>query len=166
MGLTAIDGLPMGTHTGALDPGVVLYLMDELGMDARDRAASLPRVRAPRRVGRVLRHANAARLQRPACGFRDHVFCYRISRELGSLAAALSGIGALVFTGGIGEHATPVRERVLRAAAWLGLDLDAAADARHGPRLTAAASRASAWAIPTDEALMIARHVQAMLAAR
>jgi acetate kinase len=90
----------------------------------------------------------------------------RMSRELGSLAAALSGIDALVFTGGIGEHGAPVRERVLRAAVWLGLDLDAVANARHGPRLTAAASRASAWAIPTDEALMIARHVQAVLAAR
>ena len=167
MGLTAIDGLPMGTRTGTLDPGVVLYLMDELKMDARAIERLLYHESGLLGVSGVssdMRTLLAS--DDPRAVFAIALFCYRIGRELGSLAAALSGLDALVFTGGIGEHAAPVRERVLRAAAWLGLELDAAANARHGPRLTAAASRASAWAIPTDEELMIARHVQAVLAAR
>ncbi|MOA40613.1 Acetate kinase [compost metagenome] len=86
------------------------------------------------------------------------LFVYRIGRELGSLAAALGGLDALVFTAGIGEHAAPIRERVCRAAAWLGLQLDAAANTAGGPRISASSSPVSAWVIPTNEELMIARH--------
>ena len=100
----------------------------------------------------------------PRAAFAVELFVYRIGRELGSLAAALGGLDALVFTGGIGEHAAPIRERVLRAAAWLGVELDAAANATHGPRLTTAGSCTRAWAIPTDKELMIARHTRAVLA--
>jgi acetate kinase len=94
----------------------------------------------------------------PAAANAVDLFCYRISRELGSLAAALGGLDAIVFTGGIGEHAPPVRERVCRAAAWLGISLDAAANARHGPRISTADSTVAVWVIPTNEELMIATH--------
>ena len=91
------------------------------------------------------------------------LFCYRIGRELGSLAAALAGLDALVFTAGIGEHAAPVRDAVCRGAAWLGVELDAEANARGGPRISTPGSRVAAWVIPTDEELMIARHTRALL---
>ena len=93
------------------------------------------------------------------------LFVYRIGRELGSLAAAMGGLDALVFTAGIGEHAPAIRERVCREAAWLGLDFDAAANGAGGPRISTAGSRVSAWVIPTDEELMIARHARQRVAA-
>jgi acetate kinase len=91
------------------------------------------------------------------------LFCYRIGRELGSLAAALGGLDAIVFTAGIGERAAPVREAVCRDAAWLGVALDCVANARHGPRISTPESRVAVWVIATDEELMIAQHVRALL---
>jgi len=93
------------------------------------------------------------------------LYVYRIRRELGSLAAALGGLDAVVFTGGIGENATAIRERVCRDAAWLGVELDAAANGKGGPRISTGGSRVSAWVIPTNEELMIARHTRALLGA-
>jgi acetate kinase len=93
------------------------------------------------------------------------VFVYRIGRELGSLAAALGGLDAIVFTGGIGENSRSLRARVCRDAAWLGVEFDAAANEANGPRISAAGSRVSAWAIPTNEELMIARHTRRLLGA-
>jgi acetate kinase len=93
------------------------------------------------------------------------LFVYRIGRELGSLAAALGGLDAIVFTAGIGENSAVVRERVCRDARWLGLDLDSTANDAAGPRISTAASRVSAWVIPTNEELMIARHTRALIAA-
>ena len=95
---------------------------------------------------------------RPAAAEAVDLFCYRISRELGSLTAALGGLDAIVFTAGIGEFAAPVRERVCRAAAWLGVSLDASANAQQGPRINDAQSAVDVWVIPTNEELMIARH--------
>src|SRR6185295_1461136 len=91
------------------------------------------------------------------------LYLYRIRRELGSLAAALGGLDAVVFTAGIGENAAIIRERVCRDAAWLGLDLDAAASGATGARISGPTSRVSAWVIPTNEELMIARHTRALL---
>ena len=88
------------------------------------------------------------------------LFVYRISRELGSLTAALGGLDVLVFTGGIGENSAPIRDRICRAAHWLGLEFDEEANAAGGPRISGAGSRVSAWVIPTNEELMIARHTQ------
>jgi len=166
MGFTAVEGLPMGTRSGSLDPGVVLYMIDELGMDARAIEKLLYTRSGLLGVSGVssdMRTLLAS--EDPRARFAVELFVYRIGRELGSLAAALGGLDALVFTGGIGEHAATIRERVLREAAWLGVELDAAANAAHGPRLSTPASRVSAWAIPTDEELMIARHTYALLAA-
>jgi len=94
----------------------------------------------------------------PAAAEAVDLFCYRISRELGSLAAALGGLDAIVFTAGIGEYAAPVRERVCRAAAWLGVSLDPQANAKHGPLISDPQSAVGVWVIPTNEELMIARH--------
>jgi acetate kinase len=91
------------------------------------------------------------------------LFCYRIGRELGSLAAALGGLDAIVFTAGIGEHAVPIRERVCRDASWFGLTFDPVANARHGPRISGLDSRVAAWVIATDEERMIAGHARDML---
>ena len=100
----------------------------------------------------------------PRAAFAVELFCYRIVRELGSLASALGGLDALVFTGGIGEHAAPVRAKIVEGARWLGLALDAAANTADGPRI-APPGPVRAWVIPTNEELMIARHTHALLGA-
>ncbi len=105
-------------------------------------------------------------LPRATCSTRWWHFVYRIGRELGSLAASLGGMDALVFTAGIGENAAEIRRRVCEDAAWLGVDLDEGANATGGPRITRANSRASAWVIPTDEDLMIARHAWTLMNAQ
>jgi acetate kinase len=159
MGFTALDGLPMGTRTGALDPGVLLHLMRERAMSL-DAVTELLYKRSGllgmSGVSSDVRDLLASDAPRAALAL--DVFVYRIGRELGSLAAALGGLDALVFTGGIGEHAASIRARVSRDAAWLGIALDEAANERGGPCISAPASRASAWVIPTNEELMIARH--------
>jgi acetate kinase len=167
MGFTAVDGLPMGTRCGSLDPGVILYLMDELGMDARAiekliyQQSGLLGVSGLSSDMRELLDSDD-----PRARLAIDLYGYRIARELGSLAAAAQGLDALVFTAGIGEHAPLIRERVCRSAAWLGIELDAAANRAGGPRISTAASPVAVWVIPTNEELMIARHtLQAVAAA-
>jgi len=167
MGFTAADGLPMGTRCGSLDPGVVLYLIDELGMDTRAvedliyRQSGLLGVSGISSDMRVLLESSDPRAKAAV-----DLFVYRIGRELGSLAAALGGLDAIVFTAGIGENSAVLRERVLREAAWLGVALDRAANEGKGPCISAGGSRVSAWVIPTDEELMIARHTRDILGVR
>jgi acetate kinase len=164
MGFTAADGLPMGTRCGNLDPGVILYLLDELKMDARAiekliyQQSGLLGMSGISSDMRTL-EASAA----PEAKAAIDVFIYRIGRELGSLAAALGGLDAIVFTAGIGENSRSLRERVCPDAAWLGIEFDAAANERNGPRISTAASRVSAWVIPTNEELMIARHTRRLI---
>ena len=155
----------MGTRCGALDPGVILYLMDERGMNARSIEKLLYSQSGLLGVSGVSSDMRVL-LESPAPGARLAVdlFVYRIGRELGSLAAALGGLDAIIFTAGIGEHAAAVRERVCRQAAWLGVELDDSANAKHGPRISTATSRTAAWVIPTNEELMIARHTRDLLA--
>ena len=141
----------------------VLYLMDELGMDVRAVEAMLYKESGLLGVSGVssdMRTLLAS--DEPRAKFAVELFCYRLGRELGSMAAALGGLDALVFTGGIGEHAAPIRARVVEAARWLGLTLDPAANAAHGPRISAPGA-ARAWVVPTNEELMIARHTQVLL---
>ena len=164
MGFTAVDGLPMGTRCGNLDPGVVLFLIDYLKMDARAiedliyKQSGLLGVSGISSDMRTLLDSDDARAR-----FAVDLFVYRIGRELGSLAAATEGVDALVFTAGIGEHSALIRERVCRAARWLGVDLEPAANAAGGPRISTAGSKVSAWVIPTNEELMIARHTRAVV---
>jgi acetate kinase len=165
MGFTAVDGLPMGTRTGALDPGLVLYLLQEHGFDAARlqhflyHEAGLLGVSG---ISNDMRHLLAS--PRREAAEAVEVFCYAIAKQLGALAMAMGGLDALVFTAGIGERAVLVREKVCRAAGWLGLTLDADANARHGPRISTPDSAISAWVIPTNEELMIAMHTRDVLA--
>jgi acetate kinase len=165
MGFTALDGLPMGTRSGALDPGVLLYLMDERGMDARAIEKLLYYQSGLLGVSGI--SSDMRRLltsDDPRAKLAVDLFVYRIRRELGSLAAALGGLDALVFTAGIGEHSGTIRERVCQDAAWLGVELDEAANRQGGPRISTKNSRVSAWVIPTNEELMIARHTRRLVA--
>jgi len=167
MGLTALDGLVMGTRCGAIDPGVLLYLMDEHGMDARALENLLYLRSGLLGVSGVSSDMRALLASDdPHAREAVDLFVYRIGRELGSMAAALGGLDALIFTGGIGENAAPIRARVCRDAAWLGVALDEAANARGGPRLSSGDSRVSAFVVATDENRMIARHTASVLRLR
>jgi len=166
MGFTAADGLPMGTRCGSLDPGVVLYLMDELAMDARAIEKLIYQQSGLLGVSGISSDMRTLEASAdPAAKAAIDLFVYRIGRELGSLAAALAGLDAIVFTGGIGENSVRLRERVCEDAAWLGVELDRAANDARGPRISTAQSRVVAWVIPTDEELMIARHTRRALGA-
>ena len=166
MGFTAVDGLPMGTRCGAIDPGVILYLMDQRGMDARAiekliyNQSGLLGVSGISSDMRTLLASDEVRAK-----LAVDLYVYRIRRELGSLAAALGGLDAVVFTAGIGENAAAIRERVCRDAAWLGVTFDAATNGQGGPRINVDGSRTSAWVVPTNEELMIARHTRSLLEA-
>ena len=166
MGFTALDGLVMGTRTGSIDPGVVLYLMDQHHMDARAIEKMLYRESGLLGVSGISQDmrellASGEREAREAVD----LFCYRLVRETGALAAALGGLDALVFTGGIGEHAAPIRERACRALAWLGLELDIAANAAGATRISTPTSRVTALALPTNEEWIIARHTARLVEA-
>ena len=159
MGFTAVDGLPMGTRCGSLDPGVILYLMTELGMDAHAIEAMLYKESGLLGISGVssdMRTLLAS--DHPEAQFALDVLVHRIGRELGALAATMQGLDALVFTAGIGEHSAAIRARICREAAWLGLELDAEANERGEGCISAPGSKVSAWVIPTNEELMIARH--------
>jgi acetate kinase len=164
MSFTALDGLPMGTRPGALDPGVVLYLLTEGKMDVAavtDLLYHRSGLLGMSGISSDMRELLAS----PSATARAAIemFVYRIGRELGSLAAALGGLDALVFTAGIGEHAVSIRAGVCEAAAWLGLRLDHEANTRGGPRISAQNSGVSAWVIPTNEELMIAEHTRTLV---
>jgi acetate kinase len=165
MGMTALDGLVMGTRTGAIDPGVLLYLMRERGMhepalsDLLYKQSGLLGVSG---VGSDMRELLAS--ADPRAAFAVELFCYRAVREIGSLAAAMGGIDALVFTAGIGEHAAPVRQKIVLALGWLGFALDEAANAQNALRVSPHAGK-PVYAIPTDEERMIARHTRRIIEA-
>jgi len=165
MGFTAIDGLMMGTRTGAIDPGVLLYLMDNKGMGSRElthllyKESGLLGVSGISQDMRTLLASGA-----PEAEEAINLYCFRIVREIGSLAAAIGGIDALVFTGGIGEHAAEIRRRVCSRLAWLGLLLDDAANATDQLRISTPESGVDLLVIPTNEEWMIAHHAQNLLA--
>ncbi|MFS8136762.1 MAG: acetate/propionate family kinase [Thermomonas sp.] len=165
MGFTALDGLPMGTRCGALDPGVVLYLMAELKMDPSQiedmlyRQSGLLGVSGISSDMRTLETSDAADAKEAI-----DVFVHAIKRQLGALAATLGGLDGIVFTAGIGENSVLIRERVCRDAAWLGVELEEQANLAGSGRISTASGSASAWIIPTDEELMIAQHTNRLIA--
>jgi acetate kinase len=164
MGFTALDGLPMGTRCGQLDPGVVLYLLSEKGWSVKDAERLLYRdagLRGLSGLSNDVRDLLASDAPGPRLAL-DY-FVYRIGRELGSLAAALGGLDGLVLTAGIGENSPEIRDRIGARAAWLGVRLDETANHAGGPRISAADSRVSVWVIPTDEERMIAEHTLAVV---
>ncbi len=164
MGLTTLDGLPMGTRSGSLDPGVLLYLMQEMSMDAHAIETLLYEQSGLLGVSGIsgdMRELEASRDPRARAAI--DLYAYRINRELGSLTAALGGLDAIVFTAGIGENSALVRRLACDYAKWLDVSLDDAANDKHGPRISSERSGISVWVIPTNEALMIARHTVAMI---
>jgi acetate kinase len=166
MGFSALDGLPMGTRCGELDPGVVLHLLNQEGMTTAEVETLLYRQSGMLGLSGIssdFRELLAS--PEPRARFAIEVFVHRILRGIGSLAAALGGLDGIVFTAGVGENAVMVRAMVCEACAWLGVELDAAANAAHRPCITTARSRVSAHIVPTNENLMIARHTLAALRA-
>ena len=165
MGFTAVDGLMMGTRTGNLDPGVLLYLMDYQKMDAKALTRLLYKESGLLGVSGISGDMRVL-LDSPEPAAREAVdlFCYRVVREIGSLAAALGGLDALVFTGGIGERGAQVREQVCAQLCWFGLQLDAGANAANAPTISASGSRIDVCVIPTNEEWIIARHTAQLVA--
>jgi acetate kinase len=164
MGFTALDGLPMGTRTGQIDPGVVLYLMTAKGMspaqvqDFLYRDCGLKGLSGVSNDMRELQHSSD-----PNAAFAIDYFVYRVALHAGMLAAALQGLDAFIFTAGIGENSVGVRARIAERLEWLGISLDPASNARHALRISCAASRIPVYIVPTDEELMIAEHTLLLL---
>lgn len=159
MAFTPLEGLLMATRCGSLDPGVLLYLMSEKGMKVEAVADLLNNKSGLLGVSGIsgdMRELLAS--SEPQAAEAVELFIYRAGRELGSLAAASGGLDALVFTGGIGEHSAIIREQICRQAAWLGVNLDPAANAAGGPRISKEDSPVSVWVIPTNEERVIAEH--------
>jgi acetate kinase len=166
MGFTALDGLPMGTRCGALDPGVVLHLIQQKGLSA-DEVTDL----LYRRSGMLGLSGMSSDFREllasdePRARFAIDVFCHATARQIASLAGSLGGIDGIVFTAGVGENAASIRAVICRACAWLGLELDEAANQEHQVRISKSESRVAAYVIKTDENLMIARHARRLISA-
>jgi acetate kinase len=164
MGFTALDGLPMGTRSGQLDPGVVLHLIEEKGMTAAEVTRLLYNgsgLKGLSGVSNDMRDLLAS--DDPGAAFAIDHFVYRCALHAGQLAAALGGLDALVFTAGVGEHAPVIRARIAERLAWLGSELDSAANDGGATRISTPDSRVSLLVVPTDEELMIARHTLALI---
>ena len=164
LGFTALDGLCMGTRPGAVDPGVILYLFQGLGLSAKDVEAILYKKSGLLGISGI---SNDMRdligSSEPNAQLAVDYFVYRAAKEIGALAAVLGGIDGLVFTAGIGENSAEIRSRICEASGWLGIELDRDENSRNGPRISRAGRPVSAWVIPTNEELMIARHTGVLL---
>jgi acetate kinase len=163
-GFTALDGLCMSSRPGALDPGVVLYLFQSLGLSPAEvetilyKKSGLLGISGLSGDMRDLLASNS-----PSAELAIDYFVYRAAKEIGSLAAVLRGVDGLVFTAGIGEHSPEIRARICDASSWLGFELDAEANAENALRISSRFSRGSVWVVPTNEELMIARHTASLL---
>ncbi len=165
MGFTAVDGLMMGTRCGALDPGVLLYLMQQHRMDAASIEDLIYRRSGLLGVSNISSDMRTLRASsEPAAREAIALFVYRIVREMGSLTAALGGLDGIVFSGGIGENDAATRAEVIQGCGWVGATLDAARNARGEGRISADSSRVEVLVIPTDEERLIARHTMRLLA--
>ena len=167
LGFTALDGLCMGTRPGALDPGVVLYLFQGLGLSAKQVEEMLYKKSGLIGISGI---SNDMRdllgRSEPEARLAVDYFVYRVAKEIGALTAVLGGLDALVFTAGIGENSPEIRQRISESSAWLGIELDGPANSGGGPRISAPVSKVSVWVIPTNEELMIARHTGDLLGLR
>ena len=164
MGFTALDGLPMGTRPGQLDPGVVLYLLAEKGMGADAVQDLLYRECGLKGLSGISNDVRDLLSNRsPRAELALNYFVYRIQLSAGMLAAAMGGLDGIVFTAGIGENAPPIREAVLRRLEWLGVEMDPVSNAKGGPCISTRNSRVRCYVIPTNEELMIARHTLRLL---
>jgi acetate kinase len=164
MGFTALDGLPMGTRPGQIDPGVVLYLIAEKGMSPADVQNFLYKecgLKGLSGVSNDMRQLETS--DDPRATFAIDYFVYRTSLFAGMLAAALQGVDALVFTAGVGENSVRVRNAIAGKLTWLGISIDADANAKHARLISRPESRVAVYVLPTDEELMIARHTWSLL---
>jgi acetate kinase len=164
LGFTALDGLCMGTRPGALDPGVVLYLFQTLGLTAKEvedllyKKSGLLGISGISNDMRILLESNE-----PAARLSIDYFIYRVAKEIGSLAAVLGGLDALVFTAGVGENSALIRQKICNASQWLGIQLDNTANEKKELCITSNQSKVSAWVVPTNEELMIAKHMSSLI---
>lgn len=164
LGFTALDGLCMGTRPGSVDPGVILHLFQTVGLSASEVETMLYKQSGLLGISGI---SNDMRVllesAEPSARLAVDYFVYEAAKHIGALAAVLGGVDALVFTAGIGEHSAEIRRRIAQASAWLGLELDGDANRHARSRISTTQSRVSAWVIPTNEELMIARHMGALL---
>jgi len=163
-GFTALDGLCMGTRPGALDPGVVLYLFQNLKLTVKEVESMLYKQSGLLGISGISNDMrDLLSRSEPEAGLAVDYFVYRAAKEIGALTAVLGGVDGLVFTAGIGENSPEIRQRICQASRWLGLELDEQANAGAGPRISTPQSKISAWVVPTNEELMIARHTWSLL---
>lgn len=164
MGFSSLDGLPMGTRTGQLDPGVILYLLQDRGIAVRElemllyKQSGLLGISGISADMRDLLASNEPRAQ-----LAIDYFVFRVTREAAALTATLGGLDALVFTAGIGEHSAPIRQRICERLAWLGVELDERANLAGQGCISAPEASIPVWVLPTNEELMIARHTRKLL---
>jgi acetate kinase len=167
MGFTAVEGLCMGTRPGSIDPGAVLYLFQNLGLTVKEVEAILYKKSGLIGISGI---SNDMRdllgRAEPEAKLAVDYFIYRITKEIGALAGALGGVDALVFTAGIGENSSEIRQRVCEASAWLGIEIDAEANGQNAAKISTSQSKLSVWVIPTNEELMIALHTGELLGLR
>jgi acetate kinase len=167
MGFTALDGIPMGTRPGQIDPGVLLYLLTERGMDPEAVEDLLYRESGLKGLSGISNDMRDLQSNPdPAAALAVDYFVYRVGLHAGMLAAALGGLDAFVFTAGIGENSVPIRARIAEKLAWLGAVFDEAANAARATLISRPESRVALYVVPTDEELMIARHTLALLPKR
>jgi acetate kinase len=164
MGFTALDGLPMGTRPGQIDPGVVLYLIMQKGMDPEAVQNLLYRDSGLKGLSGISNDMRELQSNEgPRAKLAVDYFVYRVALCAGMLAAALEGLDAFIFTAGIGENSPVIRSRIAEKLAWLGVELDDAANGAGGPLISTPQSKITVYVIPTDEELMIARHTMSVL---
>jgi acetate kinase len=164
LGFSTLDGLIMGTRCGPIDPGLILHIMDSKGFGVKEMTHLLYKESGLLGVSGLSQDMRTlVASDKPEAKEAIELFCYRIVRELGSLAAAAGGLDAVVFTGGIGEHNPGLRSNICKQASWQGITLDEEANKSGEHRISAADSAVDVFVIPTNEEWMIARHTQALL---
>jgi acetate kinase len=164
LGFTALDGICMGTRPGSVDPGVILYLFQELKLSAEEVETILYKKSGLLGISGVSNDMRKLlESSDPQAQLAVEYFVYRAAKEIGALAAALGGVDGLVFTAGIGENSPEIRKRICEASAWLGIELDQDLNTRKMGRISSSESKVSVWIIPTNEELMIAKHTGALL---
>jgi acetate kinase len=167
LGFTALDGLCMGTRPGSIDPGVVLYLFQNLNKSVKEVETILYKKSGLLGISGISNDMrNLLGNTEPAARLAVDYFVYRVAKEIGALAAALGGVDGIVFTAGVGENSAEIRQRICAASAWLGIELDNDANTNKATRISSSLSKISVWVIPTNEELMIARHTGELLGLR
>jgi acetate kinase len=167
LGFTALDGLCMGTRPGSIDPGVVLYLFQNLNLSVKEVETILYKKSGLLGISGISNDMrNLLGNTEASAQLAVDYFVYRAAKEIGALAAVLGGVDGVVFTAGVGENSAEIRQRICAASAWLGIELDADANARKATQISTPTSKVSVWVIPTNEELMIARHTGELLGLR